>query len=166
MTENTGPGRRPLRIGDAERERAVADLGEHYAAGRLTEDEHSERTDQAYQARTQADLDALFDDLPREGGPQDEQQGQGQWGPPWGKQGPPPWAAAWQGKRGGPPFGRGLRWLPVPFLVIAAIGVACALAHGFFPFFLLPVLAIAVTFMVLGKKGHLGGRPPRPQNGA
>ena len=163
MTEHQGPGRRPLRIGDAERERAVADLGEHFAAGRLTEEEHGERTDQAYQARTQADLDALFDDLPREGGEQTE-QAQGQWGPPWAQQGPPPWAAAWQGGRGKPPFGRGLRWLPAPVLVLAVIAIACALAHGFFPFFALPLLALGVTFFVLSKKGHLCGPQPRQGN--
>ena len=162
MTEYPGPGRRrALRIGDAEREQAVTDLGEHFAAGRLSEEEHAERTEKAYQARTQADLDALFDDLPGERGAEGEQ------GPPWaqhgrGPWGPPPWAAA-SGPRGGRPFGRGWRWLPVPFLVLAAIGTACALAHGFFPFFVLPLLVLAGTFFVLGTKGHLGG-PPRPQN--
>lgn len=53
-----------LRIGDAERERAAADLGEHYAQGRLTADEHAERLDRIWAARTRADLAPVFADLP------------------------------------------------------------------------------------------------------
>ena len=44
-----------LRIGDVERERAQAALGEHYAAGRLGHDEFSERLDRIWSARTRAD---------------------------------------------------------------------------------------------------------------
>ena len=54
----------PLRIGDADRDRAVAALGDHYAAGRLTVDEFDERTSSAWQARTADDLAPLFADLP------------------------------------------------------------------------------------------------------
>lgn len=53
-----------LRIGDSERERAAAALGEHYAAGRLQRSELEERLDAAYAARTLADLERLFVDLP------------------------------------------------------------------------------------------------------
>ena len=45
-----------LRIGDAEREAAVAALGEHYAAGRLTKEEYDERPARAYDARTRSAL--------------------------------------------------------------------------------------------------------------
>ena len=55
----------PIRIGDAERDRAIASLGEHFAAGRLTAEEFDQRTDQALQARFNADLEPLFVDLPR-----------------------------------------------------------------------------------------------------
>jgi hypothetical protein len=53
-----------IRVGDAERDRAAAALGEHYAAGRLDHEEYSERLDAAWSARTRADLDLLFHDLP------------------------------------------------------------------------------------------------------
>jgi hypothetical protein len=53
-----------LRIGDRERDAAVAALGEHYAAGRLTKEEYDERADVAWRARTNADLAPLFVDLP------------------------------------------------------------------------------------------------------
>jgi hypothetical protein len=54
-----------IRIGDAERERAAAVLGDHYAAGRLDHSEYAERLDAVWTARTRADLDVLFGDLPR-----------------------------------------------------------------------------------------------------
>ena len=53
-----------LRIGDAEREQAAAALGEHYAAGRLSTEEHAERLDRVWAARTRAALGPLFRDLP------------------------------------------------------------------------------------------------------
>jgi hypothetical protein len=54
-----------IRVGDAEREQAAAVLGEHYAAGRLEHSEYAERLDAIWTARTRADLDVLFADLPR-----------------------------------------------------------------------------------------------------
>jgi hypothetical protein len=52
------------RVGDAEREAAVAALGEHFAAGRIDRDELDRRLEAAYAARTRADLGQLFTDLP------------------------------------------------------------------------------------------------------
>lgn len=54
-----------LRVGDAERDRASASLGEHYSAGRLTDVEYAERLDAIWTARTRSDLDDVFHDLPR-----------------------------------------------------------------------------------------------------
>ena len=53
-----------LRIGDAEREQAAADLGEHFAQGRLSVDEHAERLEQVWVAKTRAELAPIFRDLP------------------------------------------------------------------------------------------------------
>ncbi|WP_310529857.1 DUF1707 domain-containing protein [Nocardioides sp.] len=53
------------RIGDAEREVATSRLGDHFAAGRLDHEEYDERLDAIWSARTRADLDQLFWDLPR-----------------------------------------------------------------------------------------------------
>jgi hypothetical protein len=55
----------PVRIGDAERDRAVSTLGDHFAAGRLTREEFDTRVDQAMAARFDDDLRPLFADLPR-----------------------------------------------------------------------------------------------------
>jgi hypothetical protein len=54
-----------IRIGNAEREQAVKALGDHFAQGRLEPEEFEDRMTAAYAARTAADLDRLFDDLPR-----------------------------------------------------------------------------------------------------
>ncbi|MEV8375125.1 DUF1707 domain-containing protein [Kribbella sp. NPDC056861] len=53
-----------LRIGDAERDQAVSLLGEHFVAGRLTQDEFEERSDQATKARYADEVELLFADLP------------------------------------------------------------------------------------------------------
>ena len=52
------------RIGDAERDAAVQQLGEHFAAGRLNTQELDDRIGRALTARTAGDLTALFEDLP------------------------------------------------------------------------------------------------------
>jgi len=53
-----------LRIGDAERDAAIALLGRHFTDGRLTQEEHEERVVLALKARTGGDLRRLFVDLP------------------------------------------------------------------------------------------------------
>lgn len=54
-----------LRVSDEERERTVQALREHYAAGRITEEELDERVQAAYGARTADELAQLLGDLPR-----------------------------------------------------------------------------------------------------
>jgi len=54
----------PVRIGDAERDRAIAALGDHFAAGRLSREEFDERVETALQARFDNELGPLFADLP------------------------------------------------------------------------------------------------------
>jgi hypothetical protein len=53
-----------LRASDQERERGVAEIREHFAAGRLSEEELDERVQAVYEARTQGELQALRADLP------------------------------------------------------------------------------------------------------
>jgi hypothetical protein len=53
-----------IRVGDVEREAIAAQLREHYADGRLTLDELNERLDQAFAAKTRADLNTVTRDLP------------------------------------------------------------------------------------------------------
>jgi hypothetical protein len=54
-----------VRVGDADREAIAAQLREHYADGRLTLEELNERLDQAFAAKTKADLNAVMRDLPQ-----------------------------------------------------------------------------------------------------
>jgi hypothetical protein len=53
-----------IRASDDDRDRAVALLREHAAAGRLTIEEFNERLDKAYAAKTLGELDELMEDLP------------------------------------------------------------------------------------------------------
>ena len=54
-----------LRVSDADRDRAISELSEHFQAGRLTAEEFDERSGRALQARTGKDLSVLLADLPR-----------------------------------------------------------------------------------------------------
>lgn len=56
-----------MRVSDAEREAAAAELQEHFASGRLDQDELDERLTAAFAAKTRGDLSALFADLPSSG---------------------------------------------------------------------------------------------------
>jgi Domain of unknown function (DUF1707) len=70
MDTPTGDFKRgAIRVSDAERDQAVAELSEHYQAGRLTLEEFDDRSSQALRARTGSDLGALFTDLPKGAAP-------------------------------------------------------------------------------------------------
>jgi hypothetical protein len=89
-----------VRIGDADREAVAAQLREHYADGRLTLEELNERLDQAFAAKTKADLNTVMRDLPQSARPT---AGMPYGGTAW--QGP-----AWQGPtvtRPGQDYGSG-----------------------------------------------------------
>jgi hypothetical protein len=71
LTTGAGPLRLPgvndpsnLRASDEDRERAAKEIREHYASGRLNDDELSSRLSAAYGAQTQGDLQAVRADLP------------------------------------------------------------------------------------------------------
>lgn len=53
-----------LRVSDADRDQALAELSAHFEAGRLTSAEFDERTGRALSARTGSDLATLVADLP------------------------------------------------------------------------------------------------------
>jgi hypothetical protein len=57
-----------LRASDQDRERAASVLNEALAEGRLTAQEHSERLDSIYAAKTHAELVPLLEDLPAPSG--------------------------------------------------------------------------------------------------
>jgi hypothetical protein len=154
-----------IRIGDSEREDAVKRLGEHYEAGRLSADEHSERVEQALRARTGADLDALFTDLPgahqpgagagaaAAAGPEGAAGGEG-WAGPWGWRKPPwtaPENAAGVGGPGNAGPGAGGPGVRPPWA-----------ARGFLGRVPLPLLMLLGVFGVLASIGCVlgAGHPP------
>ncbi|NUR97200.1 MAG: DUF1707 domain-containing protein [Kribbellaceae bacterium] len=149
----------PIRIGDREREDAVKRLAEHYEAGRLTTEEHSARVDQALNAKTDADLAALFTDLPGEQttGPDSEA-----WAGPWGWS-KPPWTApqnsAGNSGPGSASGGFGPRGfvgrMPFPLLIMLGVfgvlaSIGCVLGGGHPP--ILPILLIVAAVYVIRKR--------------
>ena len=54
-----------LRVSDADRDRAIAELSEHFQTGRLTHEEFEDRSGRALRARTGRELSELFTDLPQ-----------------------------------------------------------------------------------------------------
>jgi Flp pilus assembly protein TadB len=130
-----------LRIGDADRETAARELGEHYALGRITTEEHAERLEQIWAARTQADLAPAFADLPGSSSPRARATSSN----------PTPWAA--------PTHGRRPRVPAIPFLLKVLIGViviALVLSH-------LSLLVVALVLYVFGVRrlAHRNHRHPR-----
>ena len=60
MTEPSG-----VRVSDQDRERAADEIRQHFAAGRLTDDELNDRLSAVYRARTDEELRSLSADLPK-----------------------------------------------------------------------------------------------------
>jgi Domain of unknown function (DUF1707) len=54
-----------LRISDEQRERAAREIRDHFAAGRLSQDELDERLQAAYSAKTESELESVRADLPK-----------------------------------------------------------------------------------------------------
>ncbi len=54
-----------LRVSDQQRDQVAQAIRDHYAAGRLNEEELTERVTAAYSARTESDLTELVKDLPK-----------------------------------------------------------------------------------------------------
>jgi Domain of unknown function (DUF1707) len=119
-----------LRISDVERDQAAADLGEHYAQGRLTTEEHRERLDSIWAARTRRELSPIFADLP-------------------GRTFPAPRRPA---TRTAPPRRSGWRRIPLPLLVLLVVLVAVAVVAN------LPLILIGIGVWFLLSRGSCGAR--------
>jgi hypothetical protein len=131
-----------LRVSDADRDRAVAELSSHFEAGRLTMDEFQERSDQALRAKTGADLSALFKDLPRT--------------PALAPPAPVP-----AGDR--PPA----RWSMVPFMSVVSVFLVLAvflLSVSESHHRVIVVLPVIIWLLVVRRLAHAwGGRGHRPE---
>src|ERR1700753_3892336 len=87
-----------IRVSDADRSAVAELLTQHYAEGRLDQDEFDDRVGRTMAAKTRGDLAGLFDDLP-ETGP----AGAGPAGPPGGNR---PTGGPGRPRRGQRPDGR------------------------------------------------------------
>lgn len=139
MDYQTGSYQRgDIRLSDAERDQAVAELGEHFQAGRLTQEEFDDRSGLALQARTGRDLSVLFGDLPRPASPD-----------------------PWTGTAAGPvmgavpqPGGRGGGLPTVRFVlsvVIVAIIAGNVLGHTHNASWLMPVIILGFILLRLSR---------------
>lgn len=123
-----------LRMSDAERERAAAELGEHYAQGRLGVEEHAERLDRIWAARTRGELAPIFADLP---------------GPlaAYAADRPAPFARA---SRSRPP--RRFRGMPLPLGVLLVVLLAVTVVSH------LPLILVGLGVWFLLSRGHCSPR--------
>jgi Flp pilus assembly protein TadB len=129
-----------MRVSDAERQMVADRLATHFADGRLDQAEFDERVARAMSAKTRADLNGLFDDLPEPG---DQRPGHSQ-----APMGPQPHR----------------RRHPV-LLVVLAVVVVLAASHALFagPWLWLGLIVAAVLFVTRGTR-HT--RPRQDREGA
>ena len=64
LSPQNNPSNQDYRIGDAERQKAMDDLGKHFAAGRLDITEYDNRLTNVAEATMRSDLIPIFSDLP------------------------------------------------------------------------------------------------------
>jgi hypothetical protein len=133
-----------IRVSDAERAEVADRLGAHYSDGRLDRAEFDERVARAMSAKTRADLNGLFDDLPDlegRGGGADPAAGGGP-GAPGGVSGPMTPHRIRHRRRGSvhPILGAAAA------IIIVAVAWHAFLHLFFIPWFLVLALIAAVVF--------------------
>ncbi len=142
-TRDYPPG--DIRASDADRDRALSELSEHFQAGRLTKDEFDERSGQVLQARTGKELRALLADLPRSQANQDPRPA------------PVPGPGGIQPRR---PFL--LPFVPIVFVAIAVAALAGGHGHHGRGVIVVPIVVMLLVFLRLlrggGRRGPRGSR--------
>jgi hypothetical protein len=125
-----------MRASDADREALTARLRDHYAEGRLTQDELDERVSAALGAKTFGELRTLTTDLPGPVPAPPRTVARPTW------DGPPPWRR----HRHRPPAGL---FLLIALLLVLSSGGGWAV-FGFFRLLLVFWLAMMATRLVIG----------------
>ncbi len=126
-----------MRVSDADREALTARLRDHYAEGRLTQDELDERVSAALSAKTFGELRTLTTDLPGPAVVPPHTAARPSWG------GPPPWRRHYH------------RRPPVPLILLIALLVVLSsgggwAVFGFFRLILVFWLAMMLTRIAIG----------------
>jgi hypothetical protein len=148
------------RIGDAERDRAVGFLQEHMAQGRLDHEEFDERLTRALRARTEADLQPLFDDLP-EPRPSSGLATTASFSPPpWAGAAPPAAVPAVSSEASSVPVtGRGNpRWVQIVMAAVWPAAILLCFAIGFENWWVWIAAAMVTYFL----RQAYPGDPPVP----
>ncbi|HEX5496502.1 MAG TPA: DUF1707 domain-containing protein [Mycobacteriales bacterium] len=130
--------RSQIRIGDTERESALAALGEHMSAGRLDIDEYGDRSARVPMAKTWGELTELFSDLPNPH-------------PAFGTPKPPPMPAQQVSvvpPAPGVPFRQRAMAAAVPLAGLVALGLF--LTIHFWIVFLLPAVVVIFGGAIFG----------------
>ena len=142
-----------LRLSDAERDAASQALGEHFALGRLDADEHAERHERIWRAKTRGDIPPVFADLPG-GSPLHPARQEPRRPAPAGQ----PWVAP-------PPYPRPRRrGVPLPFKVVFGL-VLAVLVVTHWPLILI-ALGVVWLFSHKGSRRRSGyGYGPGPHGG-
>lgn len=171
-----------MRVSDAEREAAAAELREHFASGRLNQDELDDRLTAVFAAKTRADLNAPFTDLPSSGhgwasaSASGAGQAYGSFGP--GAQGPGPGASdahsgwqprgnAWQASAGRS-IGRiatasVLLWVLFIVGILGVFGIGTGRPFGIVLILAAFALLRRLLFMIFGRRRMRGGRGGGPR---
>jgi hypothetical protein len=169
-----------MRVSDAEREAAAAELREHFASGRLNQDELDERLTAVFAAKTRADLNALFSDLPSSGPGWASASAGGQTSKPFGPEAQA-WGTAtsdassgWQGRGDGwrASAGRGagrfvfasvLVWVLFMVGILGIFGIGTGRPFGVVLVIAAFALLRRLVFMIFGRRrmGRGRGRGPR-----
>jgi len=176
-----------MRVSDAEREAAAAELREHFASGRLDSEELNDRLDRALAAKTQGDLNALFTDLPSSWRSPSSAFGSGGSGSGGSGTGTGPgaddrWQYAGRGMGGSYGGGQGGSWQPgrragagigvllflMPVLLVFGIVSVFGIGGGSRPIGIVLILAAfallrRLLFMILGRRGRGGSGPRGPR---
>ncbi len=126
-----------MRVSDADREAVTTRLRDHYAEGRLTQDELDERVSAALSAKTFGDLRTLTTDLPGPAAVPPRAAARPSW------DGPPPWR---HHRRHRPPVGL---FLLIALLLVLASGGGWAV-FGFFRLILVFWLVMMLTRVAIG----------------
>jgi hypothetical protein len=133
-----------IRVSDADRERTIERLREHFAEGRLTSDELDERVTAALSAKNFGDLRAVMTELPE---PELVGSQVGPGGPGW--PGTPGWQPSTTAGRPVMAYRRGPRILPLVLIALVAAMVIPGGGWVFLAFFKIALLC-GLVMCVLG----------------
>ena len=154
-----------IRVSDTEREAAAAELREHFASGRLNQDELNERLDQVFAAKTRGDLNAPFTDLPSSGAGGPRASSWGPWAQPGIGDGRSQWEARNAGRRSGARHAVGTLVLSgvllsalLLFGILGVFGIGTGRPIGVVLIFAAFALLRRLLFVIFGRRRTRGGR--------